>query len=226
MWDKKNFVIEFRNIDVLQDQNIILNAVNLQIKANEFVLLSGTNGSGKSSLIKILTASIPFSSGEARVYDFELKKIKPKFKAIYRRTIGLVSYDYPLIKELTVEGNLKLILKSYGWRVKDLVSERIREVLDLVKLNHKLLSKAEELSKAEYQKIALARAMINKPSILILDEPLSNLDEESGHSFMKIIDQICKNNSVTILFASNNAELYGVEGYRTIKIDSGNLISE
>jgi ABC-type ATPase involved in cell division len=125
-----------------------------------------------------------------------------------------------------VEGNLKLILKSYGWRVKDLVSERIREVLNLVKLNHKLLSKAEELSKAEYQKIALARAMINKPSILILDEPLSNLDEESGHSFMKIIDQIYKNNSVTILFASKNAELYGVEGYRSIKIDSGNLISE
>jgi cell division transport system ATP-binding protein len=225
MWDKKNFVIEFRNIDVLQDQNIILNAVNLQVKANEFVLLSGTNGSGKSSLIKILTASIPFSSGEARVYDFELKKIKPKFKAIYRRTIGLVSYDYPLIKELTVEGNLKLILKSYGWRVKDLVSERIREVLDLVKLNHKLLSKAEELSKAEYQKIALARAMINKPSILILDEPLSNLDEESSTSYMEILSNIHKNNSTTILFASNNkVELEGIEGYRIVRIDKGSLI--
>lgn len=225
MWDKKNFVIEFRNIDVLQDQNIILNAVNLQVKANEFVLLSGTNGSGKSSLIKILTASIPFSSGEARVYDFELKKIKPKFKAIYRRTIGLVSYDYPLIKELTVEGNLKLILKSYGWRVKDLVSERIREVLDLVKLNHKLLSKAEELSKAEYQKIALARAMINKPSILILDEPLSNLDEESSTSYMEILSNIHKNNSTTILFASNNkVGLEGIEGYRIVRIDKGSLI--
>lgn len=225
MWDKKNFVIEFRNIDVLQDQNIILNAVNLQVKANEFVLLSGTNGSGKSSFIKILTASIPFSSGEARVYDFELKKLKPKFKAIYRRTIGLVSYDYPLIKELTVEGNLKLILKSYGWRVKDLVSERIREVLDLVKLNHKLLSKAEELSKAEYQKIALARAMINKPSILILDEPLSNLDEESSTSYMEILSNIHKNNSTTILFASNSkVELEGIEGYRIVRIDKGSLI--
>lgn len=225
MWDKKNFVIEFRNVDVLQDQNIILNAVNLQIKAHEFVFLSGTNGSGKSSLLKILTASIPFSSGEARVYDFELKKLKPKFKAIYRRTIGLVSYDYPLIKELTVEGNLKLILKSYGWKVKDLVTERIREILDLVKLNHKLLSKAEELSKAEYQKIALARAMINKPSILILDEPLSNLDEESSKSFMEILSNIYKNNSITILYASNNkTEIQGIEGFRIIKIENGNLV--
>ncbi len=199
-------LIEYRNVNVDQIYQQVLHDVNLSIDEGEFIYITGKVGSGKSSLIKTLYAELPINEGEATVMDYDLRTIKSKHIPDLRRKIGVIFQDFQLLIDRTVEENLRFVLKATGWRNKEEIDHRIHQVLDLVGMEEKGEKYPNELSGGEQQRIAIARAILNNPKLILADEPTANLDEETGRQIIELLLDVRKTGS-TIIIITHNMDL-------------------
>ncbi len=215
-------VISIKNGSVFQHERLILSDINLEINEGEFVYLIGRSGSGKSSLLKTMYADIPAKSGVFKIAGFNLNDIKRKDIPMLRRKIGIVFQDFQLLYDRNVEQNLSFVLKATGWDDESGISKRIDEVLQLVGLQGKRKSMPHQLSGGEQQSVAIARALLNSPSVILADEPTGNLDPETTNDIMKLIMKI-RDNGTTILMATHNYNLILKYPSRVISCANGTI---
>ena len=215
-------IIKINNGSVFQHERLIINDINLEIGEGEFVYLIGRSGSGKSSLLKTLYADIPAKSGVFQIAGFNLNDIKRKDIPMLRRKIGIVFQDFQLLYDRNVEQNLSFVLKATGWDDEKQISKRIDEVLQLVGLQSKRKSMPHQLSGGEQQSVAIARALLNSPSVILADEPTGNLDPETTNDVMKLLMKI-RDNKTTILMATHNYNLILKYPSRVISCADGTI---
>tara|TARA_B100001248_G_C27303442_1_gene418272 strand:- start:217 stop:921 length:705 start_codon:yes stop_codon:yes gene_type:complete len=218
----KRQLVDFKNVTIQIDSQKYFNDVNMSIKKGEFVFLIGKTGSGKSSLLKSIYGEKKIIDGDAFISDFNLFNLKNDKIPVLRRRIGIIFQDFKLLNDRNVYNNLVFVLRSTGWKNKELIKERIIECLEKVhitKLKNKLTS---QLSGGEIQKVAICRALLNNPEIIIADEPTGNLDPMSSIEIMEILKEINKNGN-TILVATHDFELLKRYGNKFMKCTNGNI---
>ncbi|MBO4574182.1 MAG: ATP-binding cassette domain-containing protein [Bacteroidales bacterium] len=215
-------VISIKNGSVFQHERQIIKDINLEIGEGEFVYLIGRSGSGKSSLLKTLYADLPAKDGDFNIAGFNLNDLKRKDIPMLRRKIGIVFQDFQLLYDRNVEQNLSFVLKATGWEEDSGINRRIDEVLQLVGLQGKRKSMPHQLSGGEQQSVAIARALLNSPSVILADEPTGNLDPETTNDIMKLLMKI-RNNKTTILMATHNYNLILKYPSRVISCADGKI---
>jgi cell division transport system ATP-binding protein len=196
-------VLQYQNVSVFHDKVHVLSGVNFAIKKGEFVYLVGRTGSGKSSLMKSIYADLKVKSGMADVAGFDLTKIKSSKIPLLRRKIGIVFQDFQLLSDRSVIENLYFVLKATGWTNKPKMKARANDVLLRVGLNSVGDKYPLQLSGGEQQRVVIARALLNEPTLLIADEPTGNLDPEVAEGIMKLFLEINKSGT-SILMATHN----------------------
>ena len=175
------------------------------MKKGEFMYLIGKTGSGKSSLLKILYCDIKIKEGQGKVVGIDILKIKEKNIPFLRRKLGIVFQDFKLLSDRSVEKNLEFVLKATDWKNKKEIKERISQVLEKVKLFEVLNKFPHELSGGEQQRIAIARALLNEPELILADEPTGNIDKESGINILNILKDL-NNQGKTVIMITHNQE--------------------
>lgn len=199
-------LIRYRNVSICQQDVEILNNVNLELGKGEFVYLIGKVGSGKTSLLKTLYKELDIHSGEAEAMGYNLRTIKRKHIPALRRKLGIVFQDFQLLTDRNVYANLEFVLRATGWKDKREIDYRIEEVLEQVGMSDKGKKMPNELSGGEQQRIVIARAILNKPELILADEPTGNLDVETGRRIVELLRSICDAGS-TILMTTHNLNL-------------------
>ena len=197
-------VIHLKNAKIAQKNFTVLNDVNLHIKKGRFCYLIGKTGSGKSSLLKTLYGHIPLISGEGNVAGFELGNLRPSDVPNLRRKLGIVFQDFQLLPDRTVEKNLRFVLEATGWKEKIRMDDRINEVLGSVGMKSKKHKMPHELSGGEQQRIAIARALLNHPELILADEPTGNLDPETSNEIMTLLKQVAFENNSAVVMATHD----------------------
>ena len=212
--------ISLKNASIYQHERCILKNVNFEIEEGEFVYLIGKTGSGKSSLLKTLYADLPAKEGDIMIAGYDLRKIRRRDIPMLRRKIGIVFQDFQLLYDRSVEDNLSFVLDATGWNDKTKISKRIDEVLQQVGLLHKRKVMPHQLSGGEQQRIAVARALLNDPNVILDDEPTGNLDPETTNDVMDLLREISTKGK-TILMATHNYNLILKYPSRIIKCEDG-----
>ncbi|MBB6625138.1 cell division ATP-binding protein FtsE [Clostridium gasigenes] len=218
-------MIEFNNVSKLYDNNVkALSEVNIKIEAGEFVFLVGPSGSGKSTFIKLLIKEIEPTVGEIVVDDKKVAKLTRRQTPYFRRRIGMVFQDFRLIPTLNVYENVAFAMRVVEASQKE-IRRRVPMVLSLVGLSHKYKMFPNELSGGEQQRVSLARAIVNNPSVLIADEPTGNLDPETAKEIMDLLDDINRAGT-TVLMATHAKEIVNNMKKRVIAIEKGNIVRD
>ncbi|MDR0693697.1 MAG: ATP-binding cassette domain-containing protein [Prevotellaceae bacterium] len=218
------YIIDFRNVNIFQGSHLILKEVTLQIEPGEWVYFIGKVGSGKTSLVRAIHGEIPVEDGYACVAGFDLATIKIKHISRMRRKMGVVFQDFQLLHDRTVYDNLSFVLRATGWRDKKLINERIIKVLEAVELKRKAMDMPHQLSGGEQQRIAIARALLNNPEIIIADEPTGNLDSETATDIMKILLDIHRHEGPAVIMVTHNQTILKNYPARTLRCDRGQLV--
>jgi cell division transport system ATP-binding protein len=217
-----NTILKLQEASIFQGDNLILSNVNLEVNRGEFVYLIGKTGSGKSSFMKTLYADLPLKKGSGEIVDFNLETLKEKQIPFLRRKLGVVFQDFKLLSDRTVHANLMFVLKATGWKDKNKINERITEVLDKVAMASKSFKFPHELSGGEQQRIAIARALLNHPELIIADEPTGNLDPQTSIEVMEVLQQLNKNGN-TILMATHDYAMLLKYPSKTLKCDDNRI---
>jgi cell division transport system ATP-binding protein len=192
-------IIEYKNVSIFQQDNLVLSEINFSIIPGEFVYLIGTTGSGKSTLLKSMYGELPITKGNARVADFEIENLKKSEIPLLRRKLGVVFQDFQLLFDRNINENLLFVLQATGWKNKTEIENRIHEVLSLVDLATKGHKMPFELSGGEQQRVAIARALLNKPELILADEPTGNLDPKTSDDILELLHQISKTGTAVIM---------------------------
>lgn len=196
-------LLRLENIDISRNENVILENASFTLNNGEFVYVIGKVGSGKSSLLKSLYCEIPLKKGDAKLLDYDLRKIKRKEIPYLRRKLGIVFQDFQLLTDRSVTQNLMFVLKATGWKNKTEMNKRINEVLHQVGMQDKGYKMPHELSGGEQQRIVIARALLNDPVLILADEPTGNLDPETSNQIVKLLHDICKADRAVIMTTHN-----------------------
>ncbi len=218
-----NFTVDIRSANIYQEDNLVLSDVNFSLGKGQFVYLIGRVGSGKTSLIKTITAEIPLKEGEAFVCGFNLKKLKRNQVPKLRRKIGVVFQDFQLLSDRSVYDNLLFVLKATGWNDKSAIKQRIAEVLDMVELKFKDYKMPHQLSGGEQQRVVIARALLNNPELILADEPTGNLDMETSEGIMQILHNLSAS-GISIIMATHNTQIIKKFPARTIRCEKGKVV--
>lgn len=216
-------VVKMSNACVFQGINTILKELNFTIAKGEFVFLIGRTGSGKSSLLKTLYADLPLIMGEGEITGYSLNGIKSKQVPFLRRKLGIVFQDFQLFPDRTVADNLYFVMRATGWTEKTKMKSRMIEVLMGVGLGGAATKFPHQLSGGEQQRVVIARALLNEPSILLADEPTGNLDPEVSDGIFRLFQEINKRGTA-ILMATHNYDLLKKYPYRILKCENGSLL--
>ena len=196
-------IIRYQDVCISQQGLEILEGVNFELNQGEFVYLIGKVGSGKTSFLKTIYGELEIQSGEAEVMGCNMRTIKQKHIPDLRRRLGIVFQDFQLLTDRTVHANLEFVLRATGWKNKIDIHTRIEEVLEQVGMQGKGYKMPNELSGGEQQRIVIARAILNKPELILADEPTGNLDVETGHSIVKLLKEICAQGSAILMITHN-----------------------
>jgi cell division transport system ATP-binding protein len=218
------YIIDFRNVNIFQGSHLILKEVTLQVEPGEWVYFIGKVGSGKTSLIRAIHGELPVEEGYANVAGFDLVTMKAKHFSQMRRKMGVVFQDFQLLHDRSVYDNLLFVLRATGWRDKNLINERITKVLEAVELKRKAMDMPHQLSGGEQQRIAIARALLNNPELIIADEPTGNLDSETATDIMKILLEIHRHEGPAVIMVTHNQTILKNYPARTLRCDRGRLV--
>ena len=218
-------IIQYKNVDIARKELVVLKHVDFKIEPGEFVYLIGRVGSGKSSLLKTMYAEVPVAAGDARVLDFDLSSIRRKDIPMLRRRIGIVFQDFRLLTDRNVFANLEFVLDATGWRNKADKEQRIEEVLREVGMTNKSYKMPHELSGGEQQRIVIARALLNKPELILADEPTGNLDPETGRQIINSLYDIAASGTAVVVATHNLSMLDRFPG-RVLRCADKQLIDE
>ncbi|MDE6393959.1 MAG: ATP-binding cassette domain-containing protein [Duncaniella sp.] len=199
-------VIDYKDVTIHRNSLITLKHVDLKVGQGEFVYIIGKVGSGKSSLLKSLYADVPVASGRAHVLDYDLNSIRRRDIPYLRRQIGIIFQDFRLLTDRSAEDNLRFVLRATGWTDKAAIAERIEEVLKSVGMTNKNYKKPHELSGGEQQRLVIARALLNRPPLILADEPTGNLDPATGESIVKYLHEIARQGT-SVIMATHNMTL-------------------
>ncbi len=216
-------IVKYRNVEILRKEHVVLKDVTFDLQQGEFLYLIGKVGSGKSSLLKSIYSEIPISDGSARVFDFDLNSIKRKEIPMLRRQIGIVFQDFQLLTDRNVYDNLRFVLEATGWDNRNEIEGRIEEVLKQVGMLNKSYKMPHELSGGEQQRIVIARALLNKPQLILADEPTGNLDPATSEQIVNHLHEISSNGTAVIM-ATHNLALVDQFPGRVLRCEDKKLV--
>ena len=216
-------VLEIKNGVFGQKDQRILKDVVFSLAEAEMCYIIGKSGSGKSTFLRTLYGAIPLLSGSAHISGFDLSLLNRKSIPELRRSIGMVFQKFHLFDRWTVFQNLDYVLKATDWKNANERSERINQVIDEIKLTDKRDTYVYELSGGEQQKVVIARAILNKPQLIIADEPTGNLDPESSEEIMHLLYKIASENKMAILIATHDHGLIEKFPARIFKCSEGKI---
>ena len=216
------FILSFSDADIIQNRKIILSKVSIDVLPGEFVFLIGRTGTGKSSLIKTIYGDIELKEGLVHVVGFDLSRIKNKEISMLRRSIGVVFQDFKLLPDRNIYKNLQFVLRATGWKNSKEIDSRIEKVLEMVGIKVNINKFPSELSGGEQQRIAIARALLNKPNLIIADEPTGNLDPQTSQEIMRLFKSLHKQ-GITILMATHDYNMIVKFPGRIFKCEDGKV---
>ena len=205
-----NKLIQYKDVEICQDEQIVLTDVNLEVASGEMIYLLGRVGSGKSSLMKTLYGELEAEGTQAEVLGYDMLKIKRRDIPYLRRKIGVVFQDFQLLVDRNVEDNLMFVLKATGWKDQQAMKNNIYDVLRQVGMEEKAYKMPYQLSGGEQQRVVIARALLNSPGLILADEPTGNLDPETGKGIMELLYSISQA-GMTVIMSTHNPlwpELY------------------
>ena len=217
-----NPILQLKDATISQGDSVVLNHVNVEINKGEFVYLIGKTGSGKSSFMKILYGDSILTEGEGHIVGHNLKNLSDKDIPFLRRKLGIVFQDFKLLIDRTVNENLLFVLKATGWKDNNEMNKRVEDVLNKVGMKTKGFKYPHELSGGEQQRIAIARALLNNPELILADEPTGNLDPQTSIEVMEVLQEINKNGN-TILMATHDYALLLKYPSKTLKCDDNQV---
>jgi cell division transport system ATP-binding protein len=219
---ENGLLVQLENIEVCQEENVVLSSASLTLNRGEFIYAIGKVGSGKSSLLKSLYSEIPIRKGKAYVAGYDLRKIKRREIPYLRRKLGIVFQDFQLLIDRSAIKNLEFVLKATGWKNRNEINRRINEVLEQVGMPNKGYKMPHELSGGEQQRIAIARALLNTPEIILADEPTGNLDPETSGQIMQLLHDICRKGTAVIM-TTHNYNIVNAFPARVVKCENDGL---
>ncbi len=220
MNEMKETIIHLEDMTIMNNGNLILEEINLEVKKGEFIFLIGKTGTGKSSLIKVLYGDLVPSKGKARVSEFHITTLKDRKIPLLRRKLGVVFQDFKLLNDRTIFKNLSFVLKATGWTDKIKIKERIEEVLKMVNVDESPDKYPFELSGGEQQRVAIGRALLNHPDIILADEPTGNLDPETSQEIMQLLQKLHQE-GMTVIMATHDYNMIVKFPGKIYKCDEG-----
>lgn len=215
-------ILTLKDVTIYQEKNPVLTNINLDVKRGDFIYLIGKTGAGKSSFLKTLYADLPLTEGDGTIVDYELNGLKEKEIPYLRRKLGVVFQDFKLLPDRNVKENLLFVLKATGWVVKEEMDVKIDEVLEKVGMKSHQNKMPHQLSGGEQQRIAIARALLNNPDLILADEPTGNLDPQTSVEVMELLRKINANGK-TIIMATHDYALLLKYPSKTLKFDEGKV---
>lgn len=215
-------LIQLSEADLHQEEHVVLRGVELEARAGEFIYLIGRTGSGKSSLLKTLYGELPLTSGTGMVCGMDLRTLKQRKVHLLRRKLGIVFQDFELLTDRTAEQNLQFVLKVTDWKDAADRERRIAEVLEAVGLENKGYKRPLELSGGERQRLAIARALLNAPDLILADEPTGNLDPETAEGILTLLHNLAREGRC-ILMATHNHDILKRHPGRVLRCQNGKL---
>lgn len=215
-------IIQLKDVTIAQHELAILKNISFDVNKGEFIYLIGKTGSGKSSILKVLYAENAIKSGSAEVVGHSLIKIKKKNILSLRRELGIIFQDFQLLSDRSITDNLTFVMKATGWKGKSTIDSKIKELLTMVGMENKGSKFPHQISGGEQQRIAIARALINDPDLIIADEPTGNLDPETTNEIMKILFKICQKGK-TVIMATHDYDMIQKFPSRTFRCADENI---
>ena len=198
-------IIRFSGADILNGENVVIYGLDMAINPGDFVYIVGKVGTGKTSIIRTMTAENRLLTGEGTVCGFNLRGIRTKDIPMLRRRLGVVFQDFQLLMDRTVEANLEFVLRATGWKDRRAIDGRITEVLESVGMATKAHKMPHQLSGGEQQRIAIARALLNSPAVIIADEPTGNLDGETADGILKLLRKLNEGGTAIVMVTHNRS---------------------
>jgi cell division transport system ATP-binding protein len=217
-------IIEIRNANIYQSENLVLQDVNLTVNKGEFVYLVGKTGTGKSSLLKTLYGELPLRQGSGMVAGYDLNTLTWKTVPYLRRSLGVVFQDFQLLTDRNVNDNLKFVLRATGWKDEKLMNEKIADVLEKVGLKSKGFKMPYEMSGGEQQRVDIARALLNSPKLILADEPTGNLDPETSDEIMQLLFHISRDFGTAIVMATHDYMVIKKYPARMVRTEMGKVM--
>ena len=205
---EKDILVRLRGADITGGEQVVVYGVNMEIARGEVAYLVGKVGSGKTSIIRALTAENPLKRGSGEVCGYRLDGIRQRDIPRLRRRLGVVFQDFQLLTDRTVEENLDFVLRSTGCKKAGDRDGRIAEVLEAVGMTTKAHRWPHELSGGEQQRIAIARALLNRPDVILADEPTGNLDPETADGILQLLQRINQERGTAIIMVTHNPRVY------------------
>ena len=219
-------IVRYKDVSIYQKDRLVLDKISLKISKGEFVYLIGKTGTGKTTLLKSMYADLPIHSGKAEIVGTSLNGLSSSKIPELRRKIGIVFQDFNLLMDRSVEENLLFVLKATNWKDQKVMHQRVGMVLSLVGLGGFEKKMPHTMSGGEQQRLVIARALLNKPEILIADEPTGNLDPETSDDILKLLRQLSKDFNTAVLFATHDFRILENFPARIIRCYDHQLVEE
>ena len=198
-------LIHFKEADILNGENVVIYGLDMDIMPGDFVYIVGKVGSGKTSIIRTITAENKLLKGEGTACGYDLRNIRERDIPYLRRSMGVVFQDFQLLTDRSVEANLEFVLRATGWKDRQQIDARITEVLDSVGMGTKAHKMPHQLSGGEQQRIAIARALLNQPKAILADEPTGNLDGETADEILQLLMDLNQEGTAIVMVTHNRS---------------------